>query len=73
MNHLTGPTVVRLMRTNGSTIRSLAAASGVSQQRVRAIRNVGVVGALDAWGWVALIAGREAADNIGATVARLYL
>lgn len=73
MNHFTGTTIVSLMRAHGATIRSPNTAGGVAQRSVRDIRRTGVVGALDAWGWVDLIAGQVAANNIGATVARVYL
>lgn len=57
VDHLSGETVVRLMRANGQTIRSLASAMDVTQLRVRQARAKGVRGVAYVWDWCEAITG----------------
>lgn len=52
---LTGGAVRMLMRRNGATIRSVAAALDVSMARVRQVREYGVDDSLRTWEWVRAI------------------
>lgn len=70
MDHLTGPTVVRLMRGHGKTIRGLAAAMNITQQRVRAVRADGVTGVAYVQDWMQAITGDTLAG--WSEVARVY-
>ena len=57
MDHLTGPSVVRLMRAHHKTIASLAAGMAVSQVRVRKVRAEGVQGTHFVRDWMEGITG----------------
>ena len=57
VDHLTGPTVARLMRANGRTIESVASAMGITPSRVREVRAKGVQGAPFVWDWSEAITG----------------
>ena len=57
VDHLTGPTVARLMRANGRTIESVASAMGITPSRVREVRAKGVQGAPFVWDWFEAITG----------------
>lgn len=71
VDHLTGPTVVRLMHAHGRTIRSVSGAMGVTQQRVREVRDRGVRGVGYVWDWAQGITGD--ARLSWADIARLYV
>jgi hypothetical protein len=55
MDHITGPTIVRLMRLHKQSIRSLAAAMNITQKRVRQVRVQGVQGVAYAQDWMQAI------------------
>ena len=55
---LSGTTIVRLMRQNGKTIRSLAASMGITQVRVREVRADGVRGQYFVADWLEALTGR---------------
>ena len=71
VDHLTGPTLARLMRANGQTLRALARAMDVAQRRVREVRAHGVQGRHLVWDWAEAIAGDPRLS--WSDVARLYL
>lgn len=58
-SHLTGATIVRLMRANGRTIAGIAMACNITQKRVREVREHGV----KEWGmvcdWLHIITGDD--------------
>lgn len=54
-SHLTGPTIVLMMRKHRRTIRGLANAMGITQKRVRQVRAEGVYGLDWAWDWLEAI------------------
>jgi hypothetical protein len=70
VDHLTGPTVARLMAAHGTSIRHLATTMGVSMSRVREVRDHGVRGVVYVWDWAEGITGRP--HITWATVAGLY-
>lgn len=57
VDHLTGPTVMCLMRAHGRTIASVASAMGIAASRVREVRVKGVQGAPFVWDWSEAITG----------------
>ncbi|MBP8176274.1 MAG: hypothetical protein KAX77_00795 [Xanthomonadales bacterium] len=61
MNHLTGPTITRLMQRNRKTIGGLARAMGITQARVRQVRARGVVGEHFVADWMEAITGNHRA------------
>lgn len=69
--HLTGETVVRLMRRHRKTIRGLAASMAITQTRVRHVRVTGVHGAAYVLDWLEAITGDSHAG--WCAVARAYL
>lgn len=71
MDHITGTTIVRLMRLHAKTIRGLAIALGVTQKRVRQVRAQGVQGVAYAQDWMQAITGDHKAG--WAAVARAYI
>lgn len=71
VDHLTGPTVARLMAAHGTSIRHLATTMGVSMSRVREVRDQGVRGVVYVWDWAEGITGCP--HITWATVAELYV
>ena len=71
VDHLTGATVVRLMRAQRKTIAGLAAAMGITQRRVRQVRAQGVRGCHFVADWMEAIVGNPHAG--WDVVARVYL
>lgn len=71
VDHLTGETIVRLMRAHGRTLESVASGMGVSQARVRAVRERGVAGLEYVLDWAEGITGVPQLS--WCDVARLYL
>lgn len=71
MDHITGPSIVKLMRMHGKTIRGVAVSMGITQKRVRQVRDRGVKGEAFVQDWMEAIAG----DFKGgwAAVARAYI
>ena len=61
MNHLTGPTVTRLMQRNRKTIAGLAQSMGITQVRVRQVRAQGVTGEHFVADWMEAITGNHRA------------
>ena len=57
MDHITGTTIVRLMRQHSKTIRGLAMALGVTQKRIRQVRAQGVQGVAFVQDWMEAITG----------------
>ena len=57
MKHLTGVSVVRLMRAHAKTIRGLACAMSITQTRVREARRDGVQGVCFVMDWMEAIVG----------------
>jgi hypothetical protein len=57
MDHITGPSIVKLMRKHGKTIRGLAVAMNITQKRVRQVRESGVAGVAYAQDWMQAITG----------------
>jgi len=53
--HLTGPTIVRMMRKHRRTIRGLAASMRITQKRVREARAQGVHEWTGVWDWLEAI------------------
>lgn len=53
--HLTGPTIVRMMRKHRCTIRGLAASMRITQKRVRQVRAKGMHGWAGVWDWLETI------------------
>lgn len=53
--HLTGPTIVRMMRKHRRTIRGLAASMRVTQKRVREVRAQGSSEWIAVWDWLEAI------------------
>lgn len=70
MNHITGPSVVRLMRKHSKTIRGLAAAMNTKQKRVREVRARGIDGVAFVQDWMQAITGDHKAG--WDAVARAY-
>lgn len=67
MAHISGPRFARLMRKHGWTVRTLAHAAGVTQDRVRFLRITGLyqqpgeslsTARLNVWGWTKIITGK---------------
>lgn len=71
MDHLTAPTVIKLMRKHGKTIRGLAGAMNVTQVRVRHVRQNGVAGTRIVEDWMEAITGDHQAG--WTMVAKAYL
>lgn len=71
MDHITGPTIVRLMRLHKQSIRSLAEVMNITQKRVRQVRAQGVQGVAYAKDWMQAITKNP--DGGFADVARAYL
>jgi hypothetical protein len=57
VDHLTGETVVRLMRAHGRSIRGLAESAGLTQTRVREVRDRGIRGVAFVYDWAEAITG----------------
>lgn len=57
MDHITGPTIVKLMRRHGKTIRGIATAMNITQKRVREVRAAGVNGVPYVQDWMQAITG----------------
>lgn len=70
MDHITGPSIVKLMRKHGKTIRGLAAAMSITQKRVRQVRGCGVAGVAYVQDWMQPITGDHKAS--WEAVARAY-
>lgn len=62
MNHLTGPTVTRLMQRNQKTIAGLAQSMGITKVRVRQVRANGVTGEHFVADWMQAITGDHRAS-----------
>jgi hypothetical protein len=71
MDHLTAPTIVKLMRQHGKTIRGLAGSMHITQARVRHVRQHGVAGLAFVQDWMQAITGSDRAD--WAAVAKVYV
>ena len=71
MDHLTGPTIVRLMRAHRKTIAGLAASMNITQVRVCKVRAGGVQGECFVCDWMEAITGHQEAG--WAAVANVYL
>lgn len=71
VDHLSGPTVARLMAVHGMSIRQVANTMGVSMSRVREVRDHGVRGVVYVWDWAEGITGCP--HITWATVAGLYV
>lgn len=71
MDHITGVSIVKLMRKHGKTIRGLAASMGISQKRVRHVREHGVDGVGFVQDWMESMTGDFKAG--WAVVARAYI
>ena len=61
MDHLTGTTIVRLMRAHRKTIAGLAASMNITQVRVREVRAGGVRGECFVRDWMEAITGDQKA------------
>ena len=76
--HLTGPTIVRMMRRHRRTIRGLAASMRITQKLVREIRAKGVPDWASVWDWLEAITQEPWAEaevcgpRAAAYVASLY-
>lgn len=70
MDHITGITIVRLMRSHRKSIRALAQAMNITQTRVRQVRFKGVAGVAYVQDWMEAITGDHQAG--WDTVARAY-
>lgn len=70
MDHITGPSIVKLMRAHGKTIRGLAAHMRITQRRVRAVRASGVTGTAFVQDWLEGITGSPDAGWV--VIARCY-
>lgn len=57
MDHLAAPTVVKLMRKHGKTIRAVAQSMNITQARVRQVRERGVAGVAYVQDWMQAITG----------------
>lgn len=71
MDHITGPSVVKLMRKYNRTIRGLALSMNVSQVRIRQVREQGVNGRGMVMDWMEAITGDHLAG--WGVVAQAYL
>jgi hypothetical protein len=56
-DRITGPSIVKLMRSHGKTIRGLAMSMGITQRRVRHVRARGVAGVAYTRDWMQAITG----------------
>lgn len=65
MEHMNAARFTHLMRANGWTIRDLARSAGVSQDRVRELRTVGIAVGTGARRWAGRIrSAREASQDV---------
>jgi len=71
MDHITGTSIVKLMSSYGQTIRGLAISMGITQKRVRDVRERGVEGVGFVQDWMEAITGDFKAG--WAVVARAYV
>lgn len=71
MDHITGPNIVKLMRKHGKTISGVAVSMGITQKRVRHVRERGVKGEAFVHDWMEAITGDFKAG--WAAVARAYI
>jgi hypothetical protein len=70
MDHITGPSIVKLMRKHGKTIRGVAASMRITQKRVRHVRQHGVEGVGFVQDWMEALTGDHTAG--WAAIARCY-
>lgn len=56
-DRITGPSIVKLMRSYGKTIRGLSMSMGITQRRVRHVRACGVAGVAYTRDWMQAITG----------------
>jgi len=71
MDHITGTSVIKLMRQHGKTIAAVARSMNISQARVRQVRAQGVTGRGYVMDWMEAITGDHRAG--WAVVAKAYL
>lgn len=71
MDHITGTSIIKLMRLHRKTIRGLAEAMGVTLTRVREVRANGVRGVAFVQDWMQAITGNHKAG--WEEVARSYV
>lgn len=71
MDHMTGTSVIKLMRQHGKTIAGVARSMNISQARVRQVRAQGVKGRGYVMDWMEAITGDHRAG--WAVVAQAYL